>query len=237
MSYSSKLSKRPRCENRAALPLPRGCAATAQPLPPRYRRSRQAQAAAGVRVAPRKRVAQLRASQRVANKQASLGLGGVSAQLRLEKAVKVAFEATLEQQAVGGRHGFKTKYKAGLGCGALNKSPSIGTRRSQTLRNQRALQAARYMDTNTLPRALQVQGQKKNRPRTQTTTNQSLALCDTTCSGRQATRESHIRRFPTELRNIPIACSTHSRYAQWSLHGTMSVCVCVLETSSLEGQL
>ena len=31
--------------------------------------------------------------------------------LRLDKAVRVAYEATLEQVAVGGRHSFKTQYK------------------------------------------------------------------------------------------------------------------------------
>lgn len=31
---------------------------------------------------------------------------------RLDKAVRVAYEATLEHWAVGGRHSFKTKYKA-----------------------------------------------------------------------------------------------------------------------------
>ena len=35
--------------------------------------------------------------------------------LRLEQPVRVAYEATLEQNAVGGRHSFKTVYKAGLG--------------------------------------------------------------------------------------------------------------------------
>ena len=35
-------------------------------------------------------------------------------QRRLDKAVRVAYEATLEHWAVGGRHSFKTKYKAGV---------------------------------------------------------------------------------------------------------------------------
>ena len=39
---------------------------------------------------------------------------------RLEKAVRVAYESTLEHWAVGGRHSFKTKYKAPPGSVAEN---------------------------------------------------------------------------------------------------------------------
>ena len=58
--------------------------------------------------------------------QASGGAFGAASRpvLRTEKAVRVAYEASLEQQAVGGRHSFKAQYKAGSLTGRIHRNVS-----------------------------------------------------------------------------------------------------------------
>ncbi|CAE7536160.1 XDH, partial [Symbiodinium sp. CCMP2456] len=48
------------------------------------------------------------------SRQAPVAAMAAVAAHKLEKAVRVAYEATLEQNAVGGRHSFKTQYKVGV---------------------------------------------------------------------------------------------------------------------------